>query len=212
MAQLNLLPMAKQGDPEAIADLINRVLQPKGISARAELRGQALHIVLEAAQVPDQESLSNFIQLGMLKLEPGPVEVLFIYGRQTSNHTPQWCRRMPLRKEPHSPHLCNSAMKMSSIEPGESMVRSTPSSIESADEVSERPLNSDRGQPIYKRVRKKKRVRQVVKEANRRMLIRHLLTGLALTVLGFGAAASAISLIDWVLVHSNAPSSQPIGK
>ncbi|WP_277926746.1 MULTISPECIES: hypothetical protein [Nostoc] len=38
MTQPNLLELAKQGDAQAIASLINRQLQPKGITAKVALK------------------------------------------------------------------------------------------------------------------------------------------------------------------------------
>lgn len=53
MAQTNILELAKQGDPKAIAALINRQLQPKGITAKVALKDNCLQTMLESAQVPD---------------------------------------------------------------------------------------------------------------------------------------------------------------
>ncbi|WP_242063438.1 hypothetical protein [Nostoc sp. FACHB-892] len=38
MTQPNLLELAKQGDAQAIASLMNRQLQPKGITAKVALK------------------------------------------------------------------------------------------------------------------------------------------------------------------------------
>jgi len=51
----NTLQLAKQGDPKAIASLINRQLQPKGITAKASLKDGFLQIMLESASVPKQQ-------------------------------------------------------------------------------------------------------------------------------------------------------------
>lgn len=42
MIQLNLLELARQGDAKAIAALMNRSLQAKGITAKATLQGWLL--------------------------------------------------------------------------------------------------------------------------------------------------------------------------
>ncbi len=52
MTQPNLLELAKQGDVNAIATLMNRKLQPKGIIAKAGMKNDCLQIVLSAAEVP----------------------------------------------------------------------------------------------------------------------------------------------------------------
>lgn len=53
-AQPNPVELAKQGDVRAIALLINRSLQSKGIVARSVLKDGCLQIMLEATQTPDQ--------------------------------------------------------------------------------------------------------------------------------------------------------------
>ena len=49
--QPNLLELAKQGNPKAIATLMNRQLQPKSITAKAALKEGCLQIMLESAQL-----------------------------------------------------------------------------------------------------------------------------------------------------------------
>jgi len=55
----NLLELAKQGNPNAIAILINRSLQPKGITAKAGISKNCPQIMLESNQVPDKQALTN---------------------------------------------------------------------------------------------------------------------------------------------------------
>ena len=47
-SQASLLAQAKQGDPKAIATLLNHKLQSKGITTRASVKNSCLHIMLEA--------------------------------------------------------------------------------------------------------------------------------------------------------------------
>jgi hypothetical protein len=46
MSQQNILELAKQGDAQAIASLMNRQLQPKGITAKATIDNSCLQIML----------------------------------------------------------------------------------------------------------------------------------------------------------------------
>lgn len=80
MTQQNFLELAKQGNPEAIAALINRQLQPKGIIAKAELRDSCLPVMLESNQVPDQQDLAAFIFKGVTGLGVSSIEGVRIYG------------------------------------------------------------------------------------------------------------------------------------
>ena len=58
---MNYAELARQGDPHAIADLLNRNLQPKGIAAKTSLKEACLKILLESEDVPDQKILANYI-------------------------------------------------------------------------------------------------------------------------------------------------------
>ncbi|MEW6494680.1 MAG: hypothetical protein AB1589_19515, partial [Cyanobacteriota bacterium] len=69
MTQPNLSKLAKQGNPKAIAALINRSLKPKGITAKACLEENGcLQVILESSQVPPR-SLIRFIRQGLISLE-----------------------------------------------------------------------------------------------------------------------------------------------
>jgi aryl-alcohol dehydrogenase-like predicted oxidoreductase len=61
MTQPNLLEVAKQGDAQAIASVINYLLKPKNITAKVILKDSCLQVMLESVQVPEQESSVTFI-------------------------------------------------------------------------------------------------------------------------------------------------------
>ncbi|MBD2040896.1 hypothetical protein [Microcoleus sp. FACHB-672] len=86
----NPLELAKQGDPNAIAALLNRTLQPKGITASAEQEDGFLQIILKAAQVPNQQAVVTFIHQGMTKLESEAIHTVRIDGYQNGQDTPAW--------------------------------------------------------------------------------------------------------------------------
>ena len=74
MTQPNLLELAKQGDANAIATLMNQKLQPKGITAKAVMKKDYLHIMLEAAKVPSQQTLVELIRKSMTNLAAESIE------------------------------------------------------------------------------------------------------------------------------------------
>jgi hypothetical protein len=95
--QPNPLELAKQGNPQAIASLLNRNLQPKGITVKvASKPGGVLQILLEAAQAPDAKEMSAFIQQGMAKLQPAGVRSLVIFSKSTGEDIPNWSREIVL--------------------------------------------------------------------------------------------------------------------
>ncbi|MEH1904684.1 MAG: DUF4429 domain-containing protein [Nostoc sp.] len=96
MAQTNLLELAKQGDAQAIASLMNRQLQPKGITVKVALKDACLQIMLESAQVPNQQALVAFVRKGIVGLGAASIERVKIYGRQTGEEFPAWNQEFEL--------------------------------------------------------------------------------------------------------------------
>jgi hypothetical protein len=100
MSQQNLLELAKQGHPDAIAALINRNLQPKGITAKVSRKGRCLKIILESNKVHNQESLIKFVHGGVLKLEIDEIDILQISAEKTGVKTPVWTQTINLKPAP----------------------------------------------------------------------------------------------------------------
>jgi PASTA domain len=95
-SQPNLLQLAKQGDVTAIATLINRQLEPKGITAKVSLKGSTLQVMLEAEQVPDQKALVAFVRKGVTSLAVKAIERVKVYGRQVGEDFPEWSNEFDL--------------------------------------------------------------------------------------------------------------------
>lgn len=96
MAQANILDLAKQGNPKAIAALINRQLQPKGITAKAALKDSCLQVMLEATQVPGQKDSVAFIRKGITNLKAPSIEKVKVYGKQVGEEFPAWSEEFEL--------------------------------------------------------------------------------------------------------------------
>ncbi len=96
MAQQDILTLAKQGNPIAIAQLINFSLQSKGITAKAELRDECLHVCLDAAQVPEQQVLVPFIHKGMANLGAKDIKTVKIYMRDLDKKCLAWNEEIAL--------------------------------------------------------------------------------------------------------------------
>lgn len=90
MSQQNVLEAAKQGNPNAIAALINRNLQQKGIVAKVSRKDSCLRIMLESREVPNQSSLVKFVCNGIKKIEVDGIETLQVFGRQAGDDVPSW--------------------------------------------------------------------------------------------------------------------------
>ncbi|MEH2410635.1 hypothetical protein [Nostoc sp.] len=99
MTQPNILKLAKQGDTEAIASLMNRHLHPKGIAAKVAFKDTCLEVIIESiesAEVPNQQILVAFVRKGLTALGAASVEIVKVYGQQTGNEFPAWSQEFDL--------------------------------------------------------------------------------------------------------------------
>lgn len=102
MTQQNILKLAKQGSSKAITVLINRYLQPKGITVvKAALKDSCLLILLESAQVPNQQVVA-FIRRVIMSLGSKSIKKVKVYGKQAGENFPAWTKEFELvaRTEP----------------------------------------------------------------------------------------------------------------
>ncbi|HEY9644779.1 MAG TPA: hypothetical protein V6C88_00335 [Chroococcidiopsis sp.] len=90
MTQSNLVEQAKQGNPQAIATLMNRTLNPKGVTAIVERQGDRLAVVLESAQVPNQSVSVNFVEAGLKSLGVAGIQAINVSGKQVGAEAIAW--------------------------------------------------------------------------------------------------------------------------
>ncbi|MBW4443928.1 MAG: type IV pilin-like G/H family protein [Plectolyngbya sp. WJT66-NPBG17] len=102
MEQSNLLELAKQGEPNAIAALMNAVLSPKGITARARMDEDCLCIFLESQKPLNQETLVAFIQKGLLELGNDSIRSVRAQGKRIGEEGFAWTREFSLRSSESS--------------------------------------------------------------------------------------------------------------
>ncbi|MEM9216995.1 MAG: DUF4429 domain-containing protein [Cyanobacteria bacterium P01_F01_bin.150] len=86
----NTLQLAKQGNSKAITALINRQLQPKGISVKTSKKDGILQVLLEAEQAPDQQTYCAILEKGLRKITPENIRVVKVYGKSHSEVLPDW--------------------------------------------------------------------------------------------------------------------------
>lgn len=89
MTQQEIRELAKQGNPKALATLINQSLKSKNITAKVGVKNDCLQILLEYDQVPDQEAMVSFIRNGLIKLEV-PINNVKVYARKLGEENPAW--------------------------------------------------------------------------------------------------------------------------
>ncbi|MGA7936289.1 MAG: type IV pilin-like G/H family protein, partial [Kovacikia sp.] len=90
MTQPNLLESAKQGDPEAIATLMNLALQPKGVTAELQIVGKDLHVFLSSTRILNQQTLVSFTRKGLANLGLGVIQTVKVYGKKIGEDLPIW--------------------------------------------------------------------------------------------------------------------------
>ena len=96
VTQQNVLELAKQGNPQAIAALMNHHLQPRGITAKATVKNGCLQIILESAQVPEQQAMVAFVRKGMSNLRVAFIHKVRVCGRQTDLGFTVWVEEFNL--------------------------------------------------------------------------------------------------------------------
>mgnify|MGYP000440746330 CR=1 FL=1 len=91
----NPLNLAKQGDPEAIALLINRSLEPKGITVKTIVSNNCLTVIAEptasdATVPPEKAPLVELLRKGITNLNLGSIQRVVVQGRAQGKTTAAW--------------------------------------------------------------------------------------------------------------------------
>ena len=101
---------AKQGNPQAIAILLNRQLQPKGITAKVSVKDSCLQIMLEAANVPNQKGLVAAIQKWIDGLGVDSIQRVQIYAKQTGEDIPAWNDSFEIVRQLEEPKIADTVI------------------------------------------------------------------------------------------------------
>jgi uncharacterized protein (DUF697 family) len=100
MSQPTLEELAKQGDSNAIASLLNRAFEPKGVTAKAAIKNDSLNIIVEAAETPNKQESIAIIREVITSLQLELVETVTVYGRQPGDDIPDWHQKFLLADVP----------------------------------------------------------------------------------------------------------------
>lgn len=153
MSQPNLLELAKQGNAKAIATLLNRSLQPKGVTVKGSVKDGCLQLMLESEQIPDRQTIVPLIRKGLVSLQTEAITSVKVYGQQTGMATPSWNEKFELEK----PQLVSPSLDgKSEIQPEEENIPSPEPAIIVKPVI--KPVNhniintqvKDAGKPNYK--------------------------------------------------------------
>lgn len=89
-----VIHIARQGNPKAIAALLNQILKSHGIIATAIVKDICLQIILEAAEVPEQKNVVNLVEKHLQKWQLLSIKIVKLYGRKTGNKAPSWVQEI----------------------------------------------------------------------------------------------------------------------
>lgn len=84
------LELAKQGNPRAIAALLNGQLQSKGITVKASLKEKVLRLLFESEFPPAQDQIIPWVENGFKSLSIDSVSKLSLYGKSFESDFPEW--------------------------------------------------------------------------------------------------------------------------
>jgi len=100
MTQPTLIQRARTGDPDAIAQLLERQLHPKGIRSEVHPQPDGLMILLAGeAQAPPQNRSVAYLRNAFQKLQANGVHRLHIHGTHRTASTPVWVDTVTLATE-----------------------------------------------------------------------------------------------------------------
>ncbi|MGP1387905.1 MAG: hypothetical protein ACTS2F_30490 [Thainema sp.] len=101
MSSSHLLKQARAGNPDAIAALLNRNLQPREIQATVTHTSEtSLAVHLTASQPLSPDKLVSYLHQSFRTLNPTTISSVEIYGHQNGQTQPIWTRQFQL----HSPN------------------------------------------------------------------------------------------------------------
>jgi Zn-dependent protease with chaperone function len=105
MSLQELIAQAQQGQPEAIAQLINQSLKAKGIQATVNWSGGTLQVMLMLnANVSYTEAkLLSIIRRGLTALQSPRIQQVTVYAKSATEPVPLWSRQLDLMPASPSP-------------------------------------------------------------------------------------------------------------
>lgn len=103
VTQSQLLNLAKQGNPQAIAALMNSVLEPKGVTTTAQLTDDCLSIMVQSEKPLNQAAIVSFIRSGIGAL--GATSICKVkVSAQKAGELPLWTEEFQLGSAPRQPN------------------------------------------------------------------------------------------------------------
>jgi RsiW-degrading membrane proteinase PrsW (M82 family) len=90
MTQPSLVELAQQGDPGAIATLLNQSLQPRGVMAKVLLTDRRLQVLLSSTRPLAQQTFVSFINQQLSSYRAKSIQLVQVYGQQIGEDGTGW--------------------------------------------------------------------------------------------------------------------------
>nr|WP_228057592.1 CapA family protein [Tychonema sp. LEGE 07203] len=78
--------------------MIGQALQSFGVTAKASLENDTLHLLLEAEKLPAEQACLRVAVKGLQRLQPNNIYSLTVYGRQIGQQLPAWTQTVEFKK------------------------------------------------------------------------------------------------------------------
>jgi type II secretory pathway pseudopilin PulG len=102
----NAVEAAKQGNPKAIALLLNQALKSHGCTAQVLRNDAALRILIEGALPPDESTIASLVENGLRHLDLGEITPqVQLYGQQQGQAVPAWSQSIHLGADPATANI-----------------------------------------------------------------------------------------------------------
>lgn len=103
MIAQDTLKLVEQGDIQAIANLMNKALLPKGITVQIKMADKSITVIGESEETIEQSFFVDCVHEAISKLNTGklnlPAQRLYIRGQITGNKNPIWRQTINLQTE-----------------------------------------------------------------------------------------------------------------
>lgn len=119
MKESDGIEQAKQGQPDAIAALMNSQLKSKGIQVQARRRNDCLQMRFKSSKVPEVNQLTAWVHRGLERLHPVGIEQVQLEGWKHGASRPAWVETIALTPAAAPPSAVNEEIVGSHLLPAE---------------------------------------------------------------------------------------------
>ena len=113
-APTHLKEDARQGDPKAIAAVINHIIEPQGLTSQARVSNGSLLLLVESEEVPHAGTIVPFLHAALVSLGIDGISNAKIGGRQKGSKATSWQETVDLENPPDE--IIDAAEQMSQDE------------------------------------------------------------------------------------------------